>query len=104
MHPETRKPTRRFSGGRSMPCRSIEQRQIVDADGPRDGLVIPAIALITLVLPAPERPNRPTMGASAANLTCKMKRAELLLDVNVRSSPCSRLERRVSHSEVARPR
>src|SRR5262245_34507773 len=38
---------------------------------PRVGLPIPAIALTTLVLPEPERPNKPTIGASAANLTSR---------------------------------
>ncbi len=50
---------------------------------PRAGVVIPAMALITLVLPAPERPKRPTIGASAANVDGEVKCAELLLDVNV---------------------
>src|SRR5205809_907930 len=36
---------------------------------PRRGRPIPASALITLVLPEPERPNNPTTGASARNAT-----------------------------------
>src|SRR6185436_19582734 len=40
---------------------------------PRCGVAIPAMALMTLVLPEPERPKRPTMGASAANLTSRWK-------------------------------
>jgi hypothetical protein len=38
---------------------------------PRRGRVMPAIALTTVVLPAPDRPNSPTIGASAANLTAR---------------------------------
>src|SRR5260370_42703946 len=36
---------------------------------PGRGRLIPASALITLVLPEPERPNNPTTGASARNAT-----------------------------------
>src|SRR5437762_9982435 len=40
---------------------------------PRCGRPIPASALITLVLPEPERPNNPTTGASARNATASSK-------------------------------
>ena len=43
---------------------------------PRCGLPMPAIALTTLVLPEPERPNRPTIGASAAELHVEREVAE----------------------------
>ena len=55
---------------------------------PRRGVAMPAIALMTLVLPEPERPKSPTIGASAENLTSRSKGAELLLDVNVDHRRC----------------
>ena len=63
---------------------------------------MPAIALTTLVLPEPERPNRPTIGASTENLHVEVKGPELLLDVNVDHGALARDERRVSHSDVAK--
>ena len=63
---------------------------------------IPAIALMTLVLPEPERPNRPTMGASAENLTVEVEGPELLLDVNVDHRFATAPSGAVSHSDVAR--
>ena len=68
---------------------------------PRSGLVIPAIALITLVLPAPERPNKPDDRRLGRKFDGEAERAQLLLDVNVDHRACSSRERRVSHSDVA---
>src|SRR5665213_1487496 len=40
---------------------------------PDRGFATPAMALIRLLLPAPERPNTPTTGASTQNFTCSAK-------------------------------
>ena len=57
---------------------------------PRRGLAMPAIALTTLVLPAPERPNRPDDRRVGARTHREVKRAEPLLDVNVDHRVCDR--------------
>ena len=72
-HPGTRSRPGARSGGTSMRRAASNRTVSLMRIEPRCGVAIPAIALTTLVLPEPERPKRPTIGASAENLTSRWK-------------------------------
>ena len=81
--------------------RGVEQHRAVHADRGRGRLADAGDRVDHAGLARTRRPNRPTIGASAANFTSSAKSPSRCVDINVDHRGCARAARRVSHSDPA---